>query len=230
MMITKIALDLAEKDSWFKSIMSKTKPTVYVDAINFRDEAYVLAGPFCEKYAYAEITDHSQDKDLKSEKELENFIRKDTRDTLIFWPYKYQQKIKDAFGTGCDYWYSEEKGDSISQFDIETGTHPQSYKKTGSKCSLFATSEKGIKKLFSPLSEDEYQDGLKQLESKIERYITDALETCPTKEKPFKVYVCGNDDASWSKTFATLDECKLLIMDLHDYGASAMSEQMTFTN
>jgi hypothetical protein len=38
----------------------------------------------------------------------------------------------------------------------------------------------------------------------------------PTKEKPYTVYLCGNDDFSWTKTFNTKEDAKEAIFNLCD--------------
>lgn len=40
---------------------------------------------------------------------------------------------------------------------------------------------------------------------------------CPTAEKPFVLYICGNDDSSWSKFFSTAHDAKLELNLLEYY-------------
>jgi len=227
MIVSKKANEIAEQDEWFKSILSRDKNILFIDAVDFKDQAYILAGPFAERFAYVEISQST--KDLQTPEEQAYSIRKDTIDSIIFWPYKFQEKIKKSVGNSSQHWFNKTLGYSISDLDIQEGASTEGYTYSGD-CSLFATTEKGLKKLFSPLTSSEYEEGLKELEPKILQYIDEAEKVCPTTKKPYRVYVCGNDDASWSKTFATIEECKLLLEDLHNYGADAMLEQMVFTN
>jgi hypothetical protein len=228
MIVSKKANEIAEQDDWFKSILSRhPNILIKIDAVDFKDQAYILAGPFAKRFAYVEIS-HSTE-DLQTPEEQSSSIRKHTIESVIFWPYALREKIFKAFGQSCQFWFNKDLKTSISDLDISEGASTDGFVYC-SECSLFATTEKGIKKLFSPLSEYEYEKGLKELEPKILQYIEEAEKTIPTTKKPYRVYVCGNDDASWSKTFSTIEECKLLLEDLHNYGADAMLEQMVFTN
>lgn len=54
------------------------------------------------------------------------------------------------------------------------------------------------------------KDYLERMDSKYltGRFFEDVIETQPCKERPYKVYLYGVDDSSYTKTFKTLDEVK----------------------
>lgn len=87
-----------------------------------------------------------------------------------------------------------------------------------------------VQRLLSSLTASGWLEFGREGGSNFERYCQENERVIMSQEKPYHVHLYGTDDVSYSKAVATLDDAKQLLKDLHQYGFSAVHEQMFFTN
>jgi hypothetical protein len=203
--------------------------TLMVDAVSFPEEdACRLAGAFDRFYGLVYIQKATQAKPLAV---INQETEKLMREAVIYLPYSLRKKIEDEFGTnGCEHWWNETTRHSISGIDINAGADWSGYKKSGNRCSLFANTEKGLKRLFGSLTDKDWREVDQHLKPRIEAACLEIERVVFCEEKPYQLRLQGSDDTSYSLTVKTLEEAKQLLRDLHDYGFSVVDEQMHFTN
>jgi len=228
MIITKEAEYIINKHPYFKR---NRKDCLLIDAIDFGEESYFLDGPFEDNMGLVYIY---YDSPAKTFKEICEETTKSVKRKPIFYPYHVANKIYKYFGIDgenkSEYWYNRKTGNSISNIDIKAGSSKEGYSFNNDYCTLFVETENGLKLIKSILTEQELYEIEDVTNSRIEKMIQEMLHIESCKERPYSVYLCGNDDASWTKTFSTLEEAKLLILDLKKYGKIVVQEQMKFTN
>lgn len=227
-MITKIAQDIISQHPYYAPSNHSSDILIVLDAIKFSDEdASRLAGPFLNNYGlvYIEYNPNSLPISEQHAETLQHCLTSHT-----CFPYQYQKKIEDKFGKSSEFWYNNELKQSLSDIDIRLGADTTGYTKRDAICSLFARTELGWKELLSALTEDEQETCLQYATKQAEEWCNDDEYCIDCKERPYTVYLCGNDDASWTKAFSTVQDALMLIVDLQQYGFSVVDNQMYFTN
>lgn len=223
MKITPIAKKILSAYPYFEN----SKYAILIDAIPFSEnESPLLAGPFLKKYGLVKI------KHYPNELSIDEIYQKglaDSKNRLINYPYKYRKRVEESFNNKSEHWYCKTTKTSISDIDISCGANNHGFELIGYS-GVFATTEKGITKMRSVLSEAELIICDQYCISTHEEYFKTYEYSILCKERPYLVYLCGNDDASWSKCTETLDEAELLVADLKKYGFGVVQEQMIFTN
>lgn len=216
-----------EKNAYWRPVNNGDIETTLVDAVNFGDDAYFLAGPFNGLYGLVYIKKRINAKPISQLNEATN---NSFRKSPIFYPYVLRSKIEAMHGQAADFWWNNGTRRSLSSIDIQAGASTDGYAFDGKQCSLFANTEEGIKLLFSALTDIDWLEAEKALAANIEEAQNEAERTCMHAEKPYRVHLQGTDDTSYGRVFSTMEDAKQLLADLHKYGFSAVHEQMFFTN
>lgn len=230
MIITPIAEQIFSTNEYWCPKDDKNCIYHFITAIDFGDDAFRLAGAFYDKYGLVYLSEYFNTQPLK---EIFAEWVEDAKRSVMNLPYPLAQKVRDFHNysdvKGCQYFFDTNTNRMISEIDVKAGYHKQQPYEEG-KCSLFATTEKGVKLLFSPLNQYELDQHHRTAYERTEMYFATEEKQMACTERPFRVRVQGNDDASWSKNFPTLKEAKQLVKDLTNYGFSVVDEQMIFTN
>jgi hypothetical protein len=230
MIITPTAHKVLDADSntyWFPKDDVRRKYHL-VHAIDFGDDACCLAGPFLDKYGLIFIEEFLKPKRLNDI--LSNWIVSN-KQHIHYLPHNQRQRIINHFGgeDASRYFFTDDR-EMISEIDVQAGYKMGKYPYSDKKCSMFASTKKGVELLFSPLTDNERWEHERQATQIAESHFDQGKDSMPCAERPYMVSVHGNDDASWGRNFATLKEAQQLVKDLEDYGWSVIREQMHFTN
>lgn len=205
----------------------------HVDVVDFGSDAYFLAPPWAEKYGLVVLSHHKDALPLSIQEKntLKSYLTSTT-----FAPYSLQKKWRYKWPTGVEFHYKKTgqntKYDSASCIDFEQGQIVrQQYTHTpGTRCSVFASTPKGMAVIRSFGTESELAVWKESAEKSAESVSKEIDKAYPTKEKPYKVHLAGLDDCSYGITVATQRDALQVIDDLHKYGYSYIQRNMLFTN
>jgi len=205
-----------------------------IDAVDFGDMAYCLAGPFNEKYGLVYITDHSADAEP-----LEQIIEKNRRSCFTstsFMPHHVRNRIERLVGNQKDdyyyseFWYNKDTKEVLSDFDISAGADATGYELDETICTVFFRSDIGLAKVKSFLTDKEYEEWVAAVDGYMVTCIRELENSYPCSDLPFLVRVQGTDDCSYSKTYRSFDDCVEALSKMKRYGFDYVTSEMTFTN
>lgn len=205
------------------------KEYLLIDAVDFGKDAYFLAGPFLEKFGLVYI--RFEHKALPFKK-LRQYSVENMYESTCWMPHQVKVKVEAAFGSATEFYFKRKPAfKSISGLDVAAGKFDlRKWEKSDNLCQLFWNTHKGRAKVDAVLDGMDKYWWDEHVRSYAEKFEAEDLKTLPCAERPYSVILQGSDDASWTRTFATLKEAELLLEDLKKYGQSVVSEQMTFTN
>lgn len=209
----------------------KQTDILYLDAVDFGDDASRLAGPFNEKYGmvYVRFKDN-----LKPLQEIFKEWDQSRMSGETYMPESLRRKLKFHYGDGTCYWIRRQPEFSfISDLDYELMPLEERVgyeQKDQSKCTHFFATKRGMAHMLQYVTDEEMLEWQVRCQKAKERAEKNAHKETMCAERPYMVSVCGNDDASWGLTFATMDQAMQCVRDLHQYGFGVVDEQMCFTN
>lgn len=159
-------------------------------------------------------------------------------DSTLYMPYLARQRVHDYFGEASDFLSDRKTFESYSDLDIKYGKDeiPSDFKpslKEGEKptqCGLFFRTKGALNKVLECLTSAEIDEWKQNLIKSNLSILNEIIVCGATAEKPYKVFLFGNDDASWSLAFATEDEAVEFITNELPKGYEAISKHMRFTN
>lgn len=224
--MAKTILDQPKNEYW-RPRDGKSYKTLLVDAIHFGKDACRLAGPFNQFYGLVYVNQAKNPKPLAL---INSSLEKRIRESVLYYPYKIQKKIEDAFGNSSEFWWHDEKKISISNLDIRSGASIEGFKISDSMTSLFAHTEAGVKLLFSPLNDEDWREAESYLQGSIEAIFQENEHMAFCQERQYSVRVQGTDDTSYTKTVESMEAAEKLLLDLHEKGYQTIDEQMLFSN
>ena len=213
----------------------KMKPTLYYGALPFNDGSF-LAGPF--KYDNGEyaLISISTKPELQPFKEIEKDLMSSKPD-LLYADYSARKKIDDFFGKNySEYYFHKELKFSFSDIDIKYGSDelPSDYKKyvsdeLMSKTTVFASTNKGISKIKSLLSEEDIISWNNNVFKSNSKVLEELRNTSICEERPYGLYLSGNDDAAWNKSFESLEDLYSLLDEILEGGHQVIFDKMSFS-
>lgn len=232
-------------------LQSMARDCVISEMIEFKNP-YFLAGPFNEKFGLLTITNHLEysRRDLKAEAE-------DFYSYLSYSEGYYQLdsliKPKSNAGnfiSGCydkntgEPLPKESFGENVYRFMVEninskisTLNHPHIEHHVCSKSTL-RTSEVIEAILLALKNNDKdkviasLEKTLNNMEKTTKTFMKDSdCLAAPTYERPYRLHVVGSDDASWSMSYATMNEA-MSIRDkiLEEPTSETINKYLVFTN
>ena len=151
--------------------------------------------------------------------------------------------MENTLGTNSSEYFRDPKtGTVFSDLDLKYGLkeldpeavkRAKKYKTSTNKsvhCSMFWTTHAATLKIQSMLTADELGLLFAKLE---ESYLSVKREieiTAPTVNKPWKLYLCGNDDSSWTRAYHSKEEVHNALDAIRKRGFGYVSDHMMFTN
>lgn len=243
-----------EDSRWAKELASR-QGIVAAFMVEFT-EAGFLGGPFAEKYALVTIRDHTNrpgPSPLKTETQIYNDVRKMAANSLSKFPRQIAQRAgvesEQEYISGRHYIETGapapiDESNKVSRFFMTRNTlggsatldHPHLQVSQNGRSDVDALDVVRIaREMAYCMSKEDLIEALNEIERKIEAqmkfYLDYEARSEPSIEKPFQLTLHGNDDSSWSRVFATLDEA-LVFADEIEANADVqfVNDQLSFTN
>lgn len=232
-------------------LQSMARDCVISEMIEFKDP-YFLAGPFNDKFGLLTITNHLESSRRNLKTEVEDFY------SYLSYSEGYYQldsliKPKSNAGNFISGCYDKNTGEplpkgshgeNIHRFmveninsEISTLNHPHIEHHVCAKSTL-RTSEV-IEAILLALKNNDKDKVIASLEKTLDNmekttktFMTDSdCLAAPTYERPYRLHVVGTDDASWSMSYATMDEA-MSMRDkiLEEPTSETIHKYLAFTN
>lgn len=235
MEITPLAEKILEENKWL--VIKKTNgtiSTILVDAIDFGKNASFLAGPFLKKYGLIQLT---FERNPKTVREIVDHAIESSFKSNTYMPYPLKVKLFEKYGSDGTKAYvkinKSYRGELlISQidYDLLTDVQKSKYKEDG-VCGIFAQTKKGIAEMHSLFNEEEMQLWRDEVVKSFKSFEEEIEEAYHNKEKPYMLYLCGNDDFSWGKNFHSEFDALGFLNELKGRDGFIIAQsKMTFTN
>lgn len=231
-------------------ILSLVKGADVAEMIEFKDP-YFLAGAFSGKFGLLTIKNHLNSKSTELKAQAENLASYVSYSEGI---YSFDKLIKpkglnSVFLTGA---YDkktgkplpkEARGDNVYRFFVEgldertsTLAHPYLEKKEFSRSEV--RNSDVLRGVLDALENNKPEDvifAIKQtlltMDEKTKGFFNYETDAYPTYEKPYKVYVVGTDDSSWSMCYATMEEARAVrAAILAEPTQETIDKYLVFTN
>lgn len=213
---------------------------LFVGAVEVpRENAYFLGGPFESNDSFfggvslVKIENAPNEEDL-----ISAYIKKDITTHMTspsYMPYGAASKVKAVFGDASEHLFDRTLGLHFSDLDFKYGKDeiPEDFKAESrdekSICSLFFNTKGALAKVLEVLTDQEIEEWKSSLTEVNKIGVRDHLRYGPLAEKPYMVRFFGNDDSSWTLTFATEEEAVKFICEELPKGLEA-TDKMWFTN
>ena len=203
----------------------------WVDAIEFSEPEF-LAGPFDGKFGLVYI-EHNPDA-----KPLEQQLR-ETHDSIVtgcsttYMSYSARQRIEQAYPNGTLFLWDAVDRVGYSELDLphlSPIVRERLKRADAERCQVFAETQQGKMALLDLLTAGEQETYLKAKQHSAAQCQAEMEHTVVCAERPYRVRLQGNDDASWTVNRATKEDVEALLADLRTLGYQAVSDQMWFTN
>ena len=217
----------AEQKQMDAYLLSLAKGADLAEMIEFKEPDF-LAGAFAGKFGFLSITNHlnGKGKELKTQAEnLASYVSY-SEGVYSFDNLIKPKELNGVFLTGCydkktgKPLAQEARGDNVYRFFVEsldertsTLAHPYLEKKEFSRSEV--RNSDVLRGVLDALKSNKAEDvifaieqTLLTMDKKTKGFFDYDVDAYPTYEKPYKVYVAGNDDSSWSMCYATMEEAR----------------------
>ncbi len=209
-----------------------------VECVEFpADDAYFLAGPFQHEGKFYGMVNITHSPDELAQAELLERARLDvlTPDSDSYMPYTARNRLRLDYPNGMGLYYDEVTKTSYSELDLKVGVSEipediQNRLVRSCECAPFFQTKAAQALVMSDLTPGEREEWLKSLEDAAARVVEEMRATSACKELPYRIYLYGNDDASWTTVVASEVEVQALLADLRARGVKAVQDRMLFTN
>jgi hypothetical protein len=212
----------------------RDKNAIIIDAVNFGEDAFKLAGPFNDKFGLVYVYDSSEN--AKSFEQLMLETKNSCYNGTTWMPRSVKIKVETALGNKgekhlySNFWFNDKTKEAISDIDINNGASTDGFRSTGDRTTVFFNTENALNKVKSILTKEELEEWNTNITSNVNQWEKEMADTSACKERPFLLRVQGTDDCSYSKTFETLEECTYTIEKLKENGFKVIDKKMRFTN
>lgn len=240
----------AEQKQMDAYILSLAKGADVAEMIEFREPDF-LAGAFSGKFGLLTISNHlsGKGKELKTQAEnLASYVGC-SEGVYSFDKLIKPKELNGVFLTGC---YDkktgkplpkEARGDNVYRFFVEsldertsTLAHPYLEKKELGRSKV--RNSDVLKGVLDALKSNKVEDvvfaieqTLLTMDKKTKGFFDYDVDAYPTYEKPYKVYIAGNDDSSWSMCYATMEEAReVRAAILAEPTQDTIDKHLVFTN
>lgn len=212
-------------------------------AIEFSEaDSYMLAGPYKYEdkyYGLLIVTRHDEQRTLAE-------ILQDLKEksysmatSTVWMPYSAAEKVKAFLGkVAVDYYRDPQTGIHFSELDLKYGLDEldpmvvQRAKKNSNKeqCGTFWRTKGALNKILDKLTFYEVSKTNEKIAEVFESSVRELSITGVSVEKPWRIYLTGNDDSSWTKSMATKEEVDEFIENIKSKGLDFVQDHMAFTN
>ena len=211
--------------------------------IEFSEEdSYHLAGPYHfdgKCYGLVIVTRHDEQRTLAEIlRDIE--VRNYTNLTSTVWMTPSSVKtIKDFVGKDySDYYFDKETGISFSDLDLKYGLKELDHQAVGrakkafkgGRCAIFWKTKGANSVIISKLTYYENYEAHSRMMAAFESTKRELTITAPTVDRPWRIYLCGNDDASWTMAAESEEKVKEVLEDIKSKGFNYVNDNMAFTN
>lgn len=213
-------------------------------AIEFqKGDSHHLAGPYIHEdkhYGLVVVTRHDEQRTLEE-------ILRDTKEkhysrpySLGFIPHAARERIfkSSTLGCYCQQYVDPVTGFYFSDIDLKYGRNElnlevvdRSVKSdNGYRIAPFWVTMAASLKISGMLTFTETSKMYADMNKVYEMVRKEMLIAAPTVDTPWKLYLCGNDDSSWTKVYATKEEVDEALELLRKEGFGYVFRCMQFTN
>lgn len=239
-------------DASYPERIANQRGTLAAFMIEFSDAAF-LAGPFGGSFGLVTIRDaRIGPNKLLTETETYNNVRTSRANSLYYMP---RGAAREA-GVTTDHEYisgwhdketlkpvSEEEGRGRGHFFMTRNSLPGSATLDHPHVRITANSSFDIdgldmlrifKQMAKTLPAEEIvrliEEAEGNIEGSIKSYLEHEADSTPTIERPLLLTLHGNDDSSWGKTFATLEDALEYADEIEATAKTSSYPKMNFTN
>lgn len=228
--ITKEALTILTKPENAYWVWSDDEFTsfILVDAVDFGEDAFRLAGPFDDKYGLVYISEHPK---ANSFTETCNKSLASKKESTLYMPHSVRNSVEAHFGKASTFYWDKESQESYSNLDIPY-LDPDFVATLESRgeCSLFFTTKEAYEHIICFLTEDERIEWQKEINQAHDRQVLCMLKDTACAERPFLIRLQGSDDASWGRALSSKEEALEILEKLKTNGFKTVDSDMVFTN
>ena len=240
----------AEQKQMDAYILSLAKGADVAEMIEFKDP-YFLAGAFSGKFGFLSITNYLKDKRMELKTQAESLVSYlgYSEGVYSFDELIEPKNVKSLFLAGC---YDKKTGkplprdsfgENVYRFFVEsldercsTLNHPYLEKTEYSRSEV--RNSDVLRGVLDALKNNKVEDvvfaieqTLLTMDKKTKGFFDYDVDAYPTYEKPYKVYVAGNDDSSWSMCYATMEEARAIrAAILAEPTQETIDKYLVFTN
>lgn len=213
-LITPQAQHVIDQCPALKGVAQASPFLFLIDAVNFGGQAGRLAGPWAKEYGMVHLEYHKDAKPLSVQLQR---LKHSMGSNTLFMPYRVRQHVEHMFPQhkGTSFWWNAQTKQAMSGFDVECGASTDGYELKPDQCMMFFESPQGKMAVAGVLSDEQMQEWQHCLELKFEEARKELEKERPTQEQPYLFFLYGNDDASWSRTFSTKEECVRFLERVH---------------
>lgn len=213
-------------------------------AIEFqKGDSHHLAGPYIHEdkhYGLVVVTRHDEQRTLEE-------ILHDTKDryyarprSLSFIPYNARERLfkASALNDYCQQYIDPVTGFYFSDIDLRYGRNeldPEVVERSirndnGHRTTPFWVTMAASLKISDMLTFDETSQMYANMANVYEMVRKEMTRASPSVENPWRLYLCGNDDSSWTQTFPTKEDVDVAIEAIKKEGFGYVFRCMQFTN
>lgn len=237
--ITPIAAAIVEEQNYFAP---GAKDMLFREVEFPENDAYFLAGPFKHEGRFYGLATVRHEPEALAEAVM---LQKERERCLVTlrhcaMPYAIAEIVHAKFGNSSEmHLYKDEASGklwSFSDLDLKLGgdeiADELKAKLTpyASRCSFFYKTEGARLAVEAVLTAEQLEQWQSALGKMTGHVIDEVKLTECCAERPYQIYLCGNDDSSWTTTCATLQDVDALFADIAKRGSAAVYDNMTFTN
>lgn len=224
MLITKRAQPIVERNNFHTS-----KETIYVEVVDFKDQAHRLAGPFDDKYGILTISYYPDS--ISFNDHMRNW-RDSMQTSTTYMPVTMREYVESIFENFSVVYQRKKPFGFISDLDFHlmNDMEREGFVKSTSTCGFFFKTAKAKELVLTHLTESQILEWNSICDTKLESYTQEALVEMACAERPYRLLLSGNDDCTWAKSFATKEEALAMIGAISVSLFRAVNEDMVFTN
>lgn len=206
------------------------------------NDAHFLAGPFKHEGRFYGLATVRHEPEALAESAM---LQKQSERCLVSlrhcaMPYPIAQIVHAQFGNSSEmHLYKDEASGklwSYSDLDLKLGADEiadelkAKLTPYATRCSFFYKTEGARVAVEALLTAEQLEQWQSSLEVMTGQVIDEVKQTECCAERPYQIYLCGNDDSSWTTTRATMKDVEALFADIEKRGSAAVYDNMTFTN
>lgn len=222
-------------ESRYQGYTLKKKNVLFFGAVEYeKDDADFLAGPFEHNNKYYGLVYVTTETKLQPIAEILKQMHHEcmNNNSETWMPYSVRRRIKDYFKS-CICYRDNRTNMLYSSLDLEYGKNeikPEILDRLVSlgETGLFFKTEGAKKEILSWFTQSELNEWHANLKDFADKVCFEVERTTPCIEKPYKIYLYGTDDTSFTTTVATEKDWKNFVKNMNT--STFVHENMLFTN